>query len=295
MGRRKGAMTRRLTWPIVFVCAAAASVIAAEQQQTVFSSRATGVRIDVVVLQGSRPVRGLTAADFEVRDNDALQSIDSVESNDAPINAVLALDTSGSTKGRRLADLVDAGRALIDGLKPQDRGALTTFNNAVIPRVPLTSDLAALRTALAGISAEGSTALMDGLYVALATTMDEPGRSLIVVCTDGQDTASWLQEDEVSEAAKRSNAVIYALTSADARRAPALKELTDLTGGHLIEVAGSGGYKAELGRVLSLFRSGYVLTFTPKDMSPGFHRLSVKVRRGGMTVKARRGYLSGGA
>lgn len=280
---------------VLAIAVSAVCLLDAAPPQARFTSRATGVRVDALVLQGNKPIGGLTASDFEVRDNGVLQTIDAVESNDVPINALLALDTSGSVEGRRLTDLVDAGRTLFDGLTPRDRGALTTFNHAVTPRVSLTSDVAWLKGALDRIVPSGATAIMDGVYVALVATLAEPGRSLVVVCTDGRDTASWLQADEVIETAKRSNAVIYAVAAGAAGRESDLKALAELTGGQLIEVEKSSGYTAQLRRILTEFRSRYVLSFTPTGVaSGGFHRLDVKVRRGGTTVKARQGYISGG-
>ena len=279
----------------VALAASAVCLLEAAPPQARFTSRATGVRVDALVLQGNTPVGGLTAADFEVRDNGVLQTIDAVESTDVSINALLALDTSGSVEGRRLTDLIDAGRALFDGLTPRDRGALTTFNHAVTPRESLTSDVASLKGALERIVPSGATAIMDGVYVALVATLAEPGRSLVVVCTDGRDTASWLQADEVIETAKRSNAVIYAVAAGAAGRESDLKALAELTGGQLIEVEKSSGYTAQLRRILTEFRSRYVLSFTPAGVAAGgFHRLDVKVRRGGTAVKARQGYISGG-
>jgi hypothetical protein len=75
-------------------------------------------------------VGGLTAADFELRDNGVVQTID-VADSDVPVNAVLAPDTSASTAGQRQKDLIAASQALLDGLKPADRAALTTFSHAV--------------------------------------------------------------------------------------------------------------------------------------------------------------------
>lgn len=287
-------MIPRVAFIGALVCSAVCLLDAAPPQAR-FTSNATGVRVDALVVQGTAPVAGLTTADFEVRDNGVLQRIDAVESHDVPINAVLALDTSGSTEGRRLTDLVDAGRALIGGLTPRDRGALLTFNQAVTPRVALTSDLTALDAALNHIAPSGATAVMDGIYVALVTTLAEPGRSLVVVCTDGRDTASWLGLDDVRDAAKRSNAVIYVVAAGAAGRDGDLKDLAELTGGQLIAAARSSDYTSRLGQVLKEFRSRYVLSFTPTGVAAGgFHRLEVKVRRGGVTVKARQGYISGG-
>ncbi|HYT74459.1 MAG TPA: VWA domain-containing protein [Vicinamibacterales bacterium] len=268
----------------------------ASAQQPVFSSSTLGVRVDVLVTKGNIHVPGLTAADFELRDNGVLQTIDVIDSADVPVNAVLALDTSASTAGQRLADLTAASQTLLDGLKPRDRAALATFNHAVTTRVPLTDDLSTIGKTLEAVSPSGHTAIMDGVYVALMATQAESGRSLVVVCTDGRDTASWLQADEVLEAAKRSNAVIYAVAAGRARRWAALKDLTDATGGHTIDVESSRDLAGEFQKILQDFRSRYILTFVPAGVAAGgFHRLDIRMRRGGMTVKARPGYFGKGA
>jgi len=256
-----------------------------------FSSRTVGVRVDVLVTNGRMPVGGLTAADFELRDNGVLQSIEMVDAS-GPINVVLALDVSSSTDGRRQADLRRASEAIIAGLVPGDRIALTTFSHAVTPRATLTEDFGSVRASLARIRPSGDTSVMDGAFVALMTTQAQPGRSLLVVCTDGYDTSSWLTADEVLEAAKRSNAVIYAVTSADAGEQSELKDLADAGGGQAIRVAAGSDLADTFRRVLSDFRSRYVLAFTPRGVDQGgAHRLDVRVKRPNLTVKARPGYV----
>jgi len=269
---------------------------AAQRQVPMFSAAATGVRVDVLVTERNVPVRGLTAADFTLTDNGVSQEIDVVESSDVPINVVLAFDGSGSTEGRRIADLVEASRALVAGLKPIDRIALTTFNHAVAPRVPLTSDFSQVSSAFERLEPSGQTAVLDGIHSAIMTTQAEAGRSLVIVCTDGRDTMSWLQVDEVAEVARRSNAVIYGVAAGSARRWTELKDLTELTGGKTIEIEKSSDYRAEILRVLEEFRSRHVLTFTPRGVTAGgFHKLEVKARRGGLRVRARPGYVSSAA
>jgi Ca-activated chloride channel family protein len=260
-----------------------------------FSSRTLGVRVDVMVTDGRTPVGGLTAADFELRDNGIVQAPELIASTE-PINAVLALDVSASTGGRRQADLQRASESLLAGLQPGDRAALITFSQSVAPRLPLTPDLSAIRAALARVEPLGETAVMDGVYVALMTTQAQPGRSLVVVCTDGYDTASWLTRAEVIEAAKRSNAVIYAVSAADAGVSSELRNVSDATGGQTMRVASGSDLAAAFQRILRDFRSRYVLTFSPRGVEPGgLHRLDVRVKRPGVTVKARQTYVGLGA
>jgi len=266
-----------------------------EGQRPVFTSRTRGVIVDALVTERNRPVTGLTAADFELRDNGVLQTISAAEVSDAPLNAVLALDMSASTAGQRLVDLRAGSAALVRGLRPHDRLGLTTFNHAVGSRVPLTEESAAVSAVLEGLKPEGETAVLDGVFAALMTTLAEPGRSLVIVFTDGRDTASWLLPDEVVESARRSNAVVYAVATGSARDWTVLAELADATGGRRIDVETGADLHRQFERILQEFRSRYVLTYTPAGVSDtGFHKLSVRVRRGGVSVKSRPGYFPAG-
>jgi hypothetical protein len=106
-------MTRRLA--VALIAAALPALLPSgpthASLQRPFSSHTLGVRVDVLVTDGRNPVGGLTAADFELRDNGVVQTID-VADSDVPVNAVLALDTSASTAGQRQKDLIAASQAL---------------------------------------------------------------------------------------------------------------------------------------------------------------------------------------
>ena len=283
-------MTRRLAVALIAAALLPSGLSSSPPQS--FSSSTLAVRVDVLVTDGRAPIAGLLASDFELRDNGVVQSIDVVDSSDVPINVVLALDTSASIRGQRQADLVAASRALLAGLKPSDRAALTTFSHVVGPRVALTSNLASVRAELLRIEPEGHTAIMDGAYVALTATLAETGRSLVVVCTDGYDTSSWLRPEEVLESAKRSSAVVYAVTSDAARRQSPLQDLADATGGQMLHVTSGSDLTTAFQKILQNFRSRYVLAYSPRGVAEGgFHRLEVRVKRRGLTVKARPGYI----
>lgn len=278
---------------MVFLCAVAA-VCAASAQQATFSSRAFVVRVDVLATEKGIPVPGLTAADFELLDNGVPQAIDIVDTQELPVNAVLALDTSGSTTGGRLRDLISAADALLSDLKPAEPASITTFSHMVAPRVPLTTDRDAVRAVLEHVEAEGNTAALDGTYVAMMSAQSVEGRPLVVVFTDGIDTASWMRPGDMLGAARRASAVVYAVATGDARRWPLLKELTDATGGRTIALESTRDLHTEFRRILTEFRSRYVLAFTPSGVADtGYHQLSVRSKRKGVAVKARAGYIAG--
>jgi Ca-activated chloride channel family protein len=286
---------RTALWRVANVAGIVAGCVGAvaARQTPRYLAATQGVLVDAAVTRGGHPVSGLTAADFEVRDNDVVQHVEVLNTADAPINTVLALDTSASTAGQRLADLTAGSRALLDGLRDGDHAALTTFDRRVRPAVPLTTDLTRVRMALVDLLPTGETALLDGVYTALVSTQTAIGATLVVVYTDGADTVSWLEPDEVRDAATRSNAVVDAVVTRSGHQFSDLKDLVDSTGGQVVSIESTTRLGAEFARILREFRSRYLLTFVPQGVAAGgFHRLQVRARPSGLTVHARAGYFS---
>lgn len=262
-------------------------------QTPTFSSRVEAVRVDVLVTEDGRAVTGLRSTDFELFDNGVRQTIDLTSLDRSPINVVLALDMSNSVKSERLSQLQGAGAALLDGLKVDDRAALVTFSHRVGLRRELTRDHADVRAALAAIEADGYTALIDGTFAGLLLGESDMGRSLVIVFSDGVDTASWLTDDAVLEAARGSDAVVYAV-SAGGGDVRFLRDLSKLTGGALLEVDSMDNLRAVFLKVLEEFRQRYLLSYSPTGVARGgWHRLEVRLKGRRATVKARPGYQGG--
>src|SRR5262245_50123604 len=201
--------------------------------QPTFSTRREAVRVDVLVTERGQAVSGLGAGDFEIFDNGVAQRVDLVSHEQIPLNVVLAFDTSESVTGERLEHLRTAGRAVLSGLKSGDQAALVTFNHVVSQRAPLTGDFDRVRAALAFIPPPGDTALIDGVFTAMMIGESDAGRALVIVFSDGVDTASWLSPDMVLDAAKRSDAVVYGVSIGRAR---VLRDLSAFTGGTVFDV-----------------------------------------------------------
>jgi len=315
----------RLRVPALFVVLAAsfgATTAARAQQEPppqptpLFRAVANVVRVDTLVTERGKPIGKLTADDFELFDDGVKQQITAASIEDVDIDVVLVLDTSRSVAGTRLQALRDAASALVRNLRPDDRAAVVTFASGVTVHGPLTSDHTAVSRALETADARVATSLVDAAWtsVLLAHGNDRP--TLVLIFSDGADTASWLRVPPVVALASRANLVVDAVVAGGARllhqprRAPQpiaeaasaseprdagvesfLGDLTAATGGSVID--GSGGSRLEGAFVAALreFRTRYQLSYTPTGVDhAGWHPLDVRVRRQGATIRARPGY-----
>jgi VWFA-related protein len=264
---------------------------AVSAQQPTFSSRVDAVRVDVLVTDRGQVVRGLRPQDFELRDEGVLQEVDFVSLEKLSLNVILGLDISESVSGERLDHLRRAGDALLQRLAGDDRAALLTFSHVVRLRRELTGDFARIRQSLADVEPSGQTALVDGTSGAIALAGSDVGRSLLLVFSDGVDTASFLSPEVVLASARRSDVVAYGVTIRSRIRPTFLKELGELTGGGIFEIESTRDLSQTFLRILEEFRQRYLLSFSPRGVSPtGWHRLAVRVKGRRVTVNARAGY-----
>jgi VWFA-related protein len=270
-----------------------ASILAARtvSPQTTFRSGVEVVELDVSVMRGGAPVAGLTARDFALTDNGVAQDVGSVTLEQLPLSVTLVLDTSQSVAGDRLRHLAQAGEGLVAALRKDDRAALITFSHMVDLRVPMTGDFQSIRTALDTMTGSGATSLRDAVHLALQLQSRDRSRPLMLLFTDGHDTASWLSEDAVVDSARRSGVVIHAVrVESDAL----LDRLTQISGGRTWSATSDRQLRELFTRALDEMRARYLLTYTPHGVrQPGWHELKVKLKNGGAEVTARRGYFVG--
>jgi Ca-activated chloride channel homolog len=264
----------------------------AHTQPATFSSKLEAVRVDALVTDKGQVVRGLRPSDFEVLDNRIAQQVDLVSFDEIPLNVILALDMSQSVSGERLTHLQNASRALLDGLKSEDRAALLTFSHMVILREELTREIPRVRSAIDEAEPFGDTALIDGVHAAMVLESLEVGRSLLIAFSDGIDTSSWLSPEMVLETAKRSDVVVYAVSVRGTGKDQFLHDLADLTGGATVEIESTKDLSSTFVHILEEFRHRYLVSFSPRGVTDeGWHRLEVRVKNRRVTVKARPGYF----
>jgi VWFA-related protein len=277
-----------------------AGTLLVQQEQPHFTTRTEVVRVDALITNRGLSVKGLTNADFELRDNGVLQQITVMDSAALPVDVALALDISSSVEGLRLINLKRAATGLVDALRPGDRGALVMFNDLLYLRSTLTDNFDRLRLQIAAMNAIGRTSLRDAAYVALLQTDPEAGRALVVLFTDGQDNASFLTDDILSDTAKRINAVVYSVTLGVARNSvfnvpqdAILDALPRATGGRRLSADDPGRLREVFASILVEFRQRDILTYTPQGVDrSGYHALDVRLINGRKgEVHARPGYF----
>ena len=106
--------------------------------------------------------------------------------------------------------------------------------------------------------------------------------------SDGLDTSSWLTSEAVLEAAKRSDAVVYAVSAGQLQNRTFLRDLSKFTGGTLLKVESTKNLSAVFLSILEEFRQRYLLTYSPRRVSSsGWHRLVVRVKHRNVKVMAR--------
>jgi VWFA-related protein len=278
----------------LFVIAAAA----AAQDVPVFSGGIEVVRVDVSVLRDGEPVLGLRAEDFEVRDNGVRQSVEIVGDavpggrSDKQVDVVLALDVSDSVRGEPLEQLKAAARALVDMLRPDDSFSLLTFSSRVKLAVSPADSRERAHEVIDATQAGLVTSLYDAVFAAVVTADASRGRSLVLVLSDGEDHGSWLKPGRVLHAAEGSDLVVHVVrTGAVSGESPFLAELATATGGGQWR-ADYGELRAVLQKALEEFRSRYTLSYERKgEAKPGWHAFDVRVKRSGVKVRARKGYM----
>lgn len=182
---------------------------------SVFRAATELVTLSVAVTDGQdRQVTGLGPGDFLVLENGRPQTIRFFASTEVPLDVVLLIDTSSSMADKLEPSRVAAARFL-QSLRPSDRAAIVEFNTQVRILQSFTSDIGLLERAVAATRARGSTALYTGLYVALdhftrlQRRSDQVRKSAIVVLSDGQDTASLIGEEDITERARRAGVPLY--------------------------------------------------------------------------------------
>ena len=166
-------MTRALLLAALALGAMLSTERQAQQPPAAFRSGVEVVTVPALVTNGTRPVAGLTTADFELLDDGVAQTVTSMPIESLAVDVTLVLDTSGSLEGRAL-EHVKATSSDRRRSQTADRVRLLTFADNVTDVRPATGRHTTARRSIAG---GGATSLYAALAAALGAIPPSTGRS----------------------------------------------------------------------------------------------------------------------
>jgi Ca-activated chloride channel family protein len=300
--------------------AAAMSVLAGpapgqgQQPPQVFRSGVSTVALYASVTDRSgNPVQGLTRDHFQVFDEGERQDLTAFSSGFQPITAVLLVDTSASM-ALTLELARYAAEQFVIRMMPGDRARVGSFSNRVDISKSFTDNRDELLRALRDDLHIGNpTKLWDAVGLTMEALTGEPGRRVVVLFTDGDDTASQTVSHGIMARARVDELMIYAV-QIRSRVAPRVEEMiigpnnvrprrrgdptptqvlrtmaTETGGAHFL-LNRFDDVNATFTQVASDLHRQYVLGFTPQKTDGKVHRVEVRVSEPGLDVRSRRFY-----
>ncbi len=279
------------------------TVAALGAQEGIFRSATRIVPVFATAIDADkRLVSDLAKDDFEILDNDKPQTLEIFENEVQPITVVVMLDTSASMTGN-LELLDQAAEQFVLRLLPKDKGMVGSFNDKIefFPS-SFTDDRDRLVRSLKDLDFGNPTRLYDAIHASIERLLTVEGRRVVLVFTDGDDTDSSVGSGTVLDDARTHEVMIYAIGlrsdyfngQRQVRSKPdgGLKRLAEETGGGYFELEKTSDLAPTFTRVANELHSQYVLGFTPSVLDGKVHRLTVRVKRPGVSVRARRSYLA---
>jgi VWFA-related protein len=268
-------------------------------------------------------VTDLDKSDFKVIENGVSQNIQFFSrETDLPLRIALLLDTSNSIRPR-LEFEKDAAIDFLEKVirRSKDLAFLMTFDNDPEVIQDYTGDVELLDAAIRQQRAGGGTALNDAICLAAeklqrAPVPKEPSsdiRRVIVVISDGNDNLSDHALSDAIDAAIRSEAAVFAISTNtdwlaidDANRPnkyslasgdKILQQFADQTGGHTFFPYRVDDLAESFLAIGTELRSQYFIAYAPADPPTGgqYRRIDVETSQKGLTVRTRKGYFAAAA
>lgn len=264
----------------------------------------------VTVLEDGERVLDLGRQEITILDDGVEQETVTFTRGDLPLASVVLVDASSSMKGRRLRFALGAAADFARSARADDEISIQLFSDRLLYASPFSNDVATLTAGLADVEADGGTALNDHLYRSIKLLEARQGRRVVIFLSDGIDSHSVLRMPQVSWLARRSRAMIYWIrvdpTDMSESRYSAwkdsdqyrneyrqLQETVAETGGRVVTLERIDDAEKAVREILAELREQYVLGYYPSNSrgDDSWHKVNLRVRRSGVSVRARGGYI----
>jgi Ca-activated chloride channel homolog len=276
--------------------------VALSAQEPTFKS---GTRVVPVIATVTDPtgrlVPNLEKEDFTILDNGKPQDISFFVNEVQPFNVVVMLDYSASMTAN-LDLLKAAAEQFLLRLLPADKGQVGAFSDKIQMSGTFTSDRDDLIGALDDLQFGNPTRLYDAINESMAALKGTDKRKVVLVFTDGDDTASRLGLGDVLDRARAEEVMVYAIgleseyfngaRMVRSRPDRGLKRLAEETGGGFFELKKTDDLAPTFTRVAQELHSQYTMGFTPTALDGKEHKLVLKMRDLKMNARARKSYIA---
>lgn len=228
-----------------------------------------------------RPVAGLEKKHFRILDNKEAQTITTFSMDDGPVALGLVFDTS-SSMSRNLAAARRAAALFVGMANPGDQFLLVEFDSTPRMTVPLTEDLAHIKYELTFNQSRGSTAMIDGVYMAMnEIKKSKAERKALILVSDGDDNSSRYSPGELKTVLQESEVLIYSVgmfgDDPSATNPGLMRGISEETGGRMF-VANSG--LPDIAAKISVdLRNRYLVGYNPTNPARDglYHKVEVEM------------------
>lgn len=260
-------------------------------------------------------IPGLTKNDFTILEDRVPQTIETFSddlSQTTPLYVAVLMDTSPSTAGKLKFQQESAMNFIQTVVKPRkDRVLFGTFDDQINLLQDFTDKLDLLDKAVYGVKKMGTqTALFDAVWQFCDEKMRSvPGRRVLLVVTDGEDTYSRATIRDAVDIAQRTETTIFAISTkagflstvpgveagqvAD-KKDKDLQTLAEETGGTAFFTGDMLSLERSFTKIAKELRAQYLVTYNPtnKSYDGSFRKIDVKLAdgRGELKVRTKRGY-----
>jgi len=329
MLRRIASVTLFLAVLAAALAAQVAPPSARQGQEPVFRTGTRTVPVYVTVTDAEgRLVPDLGPDDFEIYDNGKLQTISIFANEIQPIMVVMMLDRSGSMVDN-FRRVQEAAEQFVTRLLPADKARIGSFSYRiqVDPRTFTNDREELLRILYKELQEPGPTPLWNAVSVGMTALTRQEGRRVVLVFTDGADNpgnarATNISLGDLMKRAREEDVMVYGvgLAGLAPRRgmggrgggwgryppppgggSPAgrtqkpdegLAKLAAESGGGYFELESTDDLGATFARVADELHRQYAMGFSPEKLDGKTHKLEVRVKREGMTARARKSYVA---
>lgn len=253
------------------------------------------VRLPVSAKQDKKFVSGLTANNFEVYEDGKRQKIEKfVAPSQLPLDISLLVDTSNSVK-LKLPFEKEAGEdfiATVTTYRRKDKILVASFDSDVELHQDFTDNQELLVDKLRKLKAGGYTKLYDGVYriieEKMANLQGSDARRIIVILSDGDDTASEHTLKDAIEIAQRYDVTIFGISTKNFRGIESgmvenaddreLRRLCEETGGQVFLPSQKIELFRSFTQVAQDLRQEYVLFYTPTNQAKAAKKREIRVK-----------------